>query len=114
MGSRSRPRAQRGRRIRGPLSLPPGVEWLDRRTLLAALSTRPGDAAAVQLPRLGPDLARSRPHPNEFDLYSATLQAGDTLDINIVAQATGSGLASLLRVFDANGTPLALDNQQGG
>ena len=52
--------------------------------------------------------------PDEVDLYSVTLQGGETLDASIDAQQAGSGLASLLRVFDANGTPLALDNQQGG
>ena len=52
--------------------------------------------------------------PDEVDLYSVTLQSGETLDASIDAQQAGSGLTSLLRVFDANGTPLALDNQQGG
>ena len=52
--------------------------------------------------------------PDEVDLYSVTLQRGETLDASIDAQQAGSGLTSLLRVFDANGTPLALDNQQGG
>ena len=52
--------------------------------------------------------------PDEVDLYSVALQSGDTLDASIDAQQAGSGLTSLLRVFDANGTPLALDNQQGG
>ena len=52
--------------------------------------------------------------PDNVNLYSTTLQAGDTINASIVAQATGSELASLLRVFSANGTPLALDNQEGG
>ncbi len=52
--------------------------------------------------------------PNEFDLYSVTLEQGETLDASVSAQAAGSGLASLLRVFNSIGTPLALDNQQGG
>jgi FG-GAP-like repeat/Bacterial pre-peptidase C-terminal domain len=52
--------------------------------------------------------------PNEFDLYAAPLQSGDTIDVNVNASTTASGLASLLRIFDAAGTPLALDNQQGG
>ena len=52
--------------------------------------------------------------PDEVDLYSVTLQSGEKLDASIDAQQAGSGLTSLLRIFDANGTPLALDNQQGG
>jgi len=52
--------------------------------------------------------------PDEVDLYSVTLQRGETLDAVIDAQQAGSGLASLLRIFDSDGTPLALDNQQGG
>src|SRR6516165_5885679 len=52
--------------------------------------------------------------PDEVDLYSVTLQSGETLEASIDSQQAGSGLTSLLRVFDANGTPLALDDQQGG
>ena len=44
----------------------------------------------------------------------STLQEGETLDASIDAQDAGSALTSLLRVFNANGTPLALDNQLGG
>ena len=39
--------------------------------------------------------------PGEVDLYSVTLQSGDTIDASIGAQQTGSALTSLLRVFDA-------------
>jgi len=52
--------------------------------------------------------------PAEFDLYSVPLRSGDTLAASISAQQSGSALGSLLRVFDASGTPLLLDNQQGG
>src|SRR6516225_876923 len=52
--------------------------------------------------------------PDEVDLYSVTLQSGETLDASIDAQQAGSGLTSLLRVFNASGTPLALDDPQGG
>ena len=38
--------------------------------------------------------------PDEVDLYSVTLQAGETIDANIDAQQSGSPLASLLRVFE--------------
>jgi hypothetical protein len=69
----------------------------------------------------------------EVDLYSVSLQAGDTIHAGISAQDAGnqagagflfpfpgfgiqgiSPLESQLRVFDAHGTPLALDDQQGG
>ena len=56
----------------------------------------------------------SCPFPTRSISTRVTLQKGETLDASIDAQQAGSGLASLLRVFDANGTPLALDNQQGG
>jgi hypothetical protein len=52
--------------------------------------------------------------PDEFDLYSATLHSGDTVQVSVDTSQPASGLASLLRIFDANGRPLALDNQQGG
>src|SRR6516164_5418714 len=71
--------------------------------------------------------------PGEVDLYSVALKAGDTIQAGISAQDAGkqagasfmfpfpgfsyqgtSALESQLRVFDANGTPLALDDQQGG
>src|SRR5262245_30594559 len=52
--------------------------------------------------------------PSEIDLYRVTLHAGDTIDAGITAQASGSGLASVLRIFDSRGTPLARNNQEGG
>src|SRR6516164_9700081 len=39
--------------------------------------------------------------PDEVDLYSVTLQRGETLEASIDAQQAGSGLTSLLRVFNA-------------
>jgi len=52
--------------------------------------------------------------PDEVDLYKVNLQAGDVLASDVRAQSAGSGLQSLLRVFDAQGRPLALDDQEGG
>src|SRR5262245_38463910 len=105
-GWRSRPRRQ------WSFWLPDG-EWLELRTLLAV---SPLDGA-VPL-RFGAfhdaELSHFLSTPEEVDLYSVTLQRGETLDASIDAQRAGSGLASLLRIFDAYGTPLALDNQQGG
>jgi hypothetical protein len=52
--------------------------------------------------------------PREVDLYRITLAAGDRISAAVSAQAAGSGLQSLLRVFDARGSELALDDQEGG
>lgn len=51
--------------------------------------------------------------PNEFDLYSVTLEQGETLDASVSAQAAGSGLASLLCVFNSIGTPLCSTTSRG-
>jgi hypothetical protein len=99
-------------RRRWPIWLPDG-DWLEDRTLLA---TSPLDLAvplhfgAFNDARVSHFLSI----PEEFDLYSVAMQKGETLEASASAQQTGSGLASLLRVFDASGTPVALDNQQGG
>ena len=99
-------------RRRWPVWLPDG-DWLEDRTLLA---TSPLDLAmplhfeSFNVARVSHFLSI----PDEFDLYSVTLQKGETLEASISAQQSGSGLASLLRIFDANGKPLALDDQQGG
>ena len=91
----------------------PDGDWLEHRTLLAASPL----ALAVPL-HFGAfndaEVSHFLSIPDEVDLYSVTLQSGETLDASIDAQQAGSALTSLLRVFDANGTPLALDNQQGG
>jgi len=88
-------------------------DWLERRVLLAATPL----SAAVPL-HFGlfndATLSHFLSTPAEFDLYSVPLQSGDTLAVSISAQQSGSALTSLLRVFGAGGTPLLLDNQQGG
>ncbi|MBI5757533.1 MAG: VCBS repeat-containing protein [Planctomycetales bacterium] len=89
------------------------LEWLENRTLL---SGSPLDAAlplefnAFQAAHVSHLLA----NPNEVDLYRVTLSGGDTVDAGVRAQTAGSGLVSLLRIVDAQGTPLALDDQEGG
>ena len=111
MGVRPQVKALRGRRFRRFRR--PSVEWLDRRTLLALspLQLAPplqfNARGSIQITH---DLATS----SEADLYAVTLNSGDTINANIEAQQSGSALASLLRIFGANGTPLALDDQQGG
>ncbi|MGO9468955.1 MAG: FG-GAP-like repeat-containing protein, partial [Isosphaeraceae bacterium] len=91
----------------------PDGDWLERRVLLAAT---PFFMAEPLHFGLFHDATESHflSTPAEFDLYSVPLQSGDTLAVTISAQQSGSALASLLRVFDASGTPLLLDNQQGG
>ncbi len=88
-------------------------DWLERRTLLAASPLE----TAVPL-HFGvfndAQVSNVLSNPEEFDLYSLSLQEGQTLDASIDAQDAGSGLTSLLRVFSSSGAPLALDNQLGG
>src|SRR5579884_2595231 len=52
--------------------------------------------------------------PNQFDLYQVSLKPGDTINVQVTAQTAGSGLQSILRVFDASGHQVALDDQEGG
>ena len=52
--------------------------------------------------------------PGEVDLFKVALRAGDALAADVNTQVIGSGLRSLLRVFDAAGKPLALDDREGG
>ena len=50
----------------------------------------------------------------EVELYRISLNAGDVVSAAISAQAIGSGLTSILRIFDTVGKPIALDDQEGG
>ena len=52
--------------------------------------------------------------PDQHDLYRVELGRGDTLRAAVSAQFAGSGLRPLLRVFDAAGNEVALNNQAGG
>jgi len=99
-------------RRRGSSWLPDG-DWLEDRTLLA---TSPLDRAIPLQFGAFDDAQVSRflSIPDEFDLYSVTLQAGETLDASASARQSGSALESTLRVFNSGGDPLALDDQQGG
>lgn len=88
-------------------------DWLEQRTLLATSPLK--SAVALQFgPFNDAQVSHNLSIPNEFDLYSVTLEKGETVSAAISAQEAGSALTSLLRVFDSSGTPLALDNQQGG
>jgi hypothetical protein len=91
----------------------PDGDWLEHRTLLAA--TPLSSAVPLQFGLLD-DATQSHflSAPGEVDLYAVALLTGDTVSASIDAQNAGSTLTSLLRVFSSNGTPLALDNQEGG
>jgi hypothetical protein len=52
--------------------------------------------------------------PNEVDLYQLGLGAGAVVKATVSAQTSGSGLLSVVRVFDTTGRPVALDDQEGG
>src|SRR5262245_37087517 len=76
------------------------VERLEDRTLLS------GDTLATAA--LLPFTAFHNAHaagflatPNEVDLYRLHLSAGDQIRAAVSAQTSGSGLQSLLRLFDA-------------
>ena len=89
------------------------VERLEDRTLLSGNTL----ATATVLPFTAFDTAHVAAFlnaPAEADLYRVTLGVGDQLTASVSAQTAGSGLQSLLRVFDAAGKQLALDDQKGG
>ena len=105
--------SMRGQRRRRWSPWLPDGDWLEDRTLLA---NSPLDQA-VPLHFGAFDDAQVTHFlsiPDEFDLYSVSMQKGETLDAKISAQQSGSALESLLRVFNSSGAPLALDDQQGG
>jgi hypothetical protein len=89
------------------------VEWLEDRTLLSGNTIR----TATPL-TFGPFQTTQVSHflndPKEEDLYQVTLNPGDRLNASISAQGAGSGLQSLLRIFDSHGNQMALDDQEGG
>jgi hypothetical protein len=98
----------------------PRLEWLENRilfagdTLLSAtmlpFSTLPLPAT-VQTAHVSGFLKTA----NQVDLYRIHLDnAGDKVTAAVSAQDAGSGLQSILRVFDSSGKQLALDDQEGG
>src|SRR6516165_3926434 len=113
MRARRRPSGRSGQSQRRQSFRPPDGDRLEPRRLLAA---SPLDSAVpLHFGALSDaEVSHFLSIPDEVDLYSVTLQSGETLDARIDAQQAGSGLTSLLRIFNASGTPLALDNQQGG
>jgi FG-GAP-like repeat len=88
-------------------------DWLELRTLLAVSPLQ--TAVPLHFGALNDaHVMNSLSTPDEFQLYSLALQTGETFDASLDAIEAGSGLTSLLRVFNSSGTPLALDNQLGG
>jgi DNA-binding beta-propeller fold protein YncE len=85
----------------------PVLERLEDRTLL---SVSPLPFTAFQTAHADGYLRL----PNQVDLYQVHLSQADSLSITVNSQASGGSLQSILRVFDASGKPLALDDQEGG
>jgi uncharacterized repeat protein (TIGR01451 family) len=106
-------RLRRRRRPRADLRLPT-LEWLEDRTLLSG-STLQQMATPLTFTAFGTAQATHfLSDAREVDLYEVTLHAGDQLRAGVSAQTAGSGLTSLLRIFNADGTPVAMDDQEGG
>ena len=85
------------------------VERLEGRTLFAV--------QAIPLPFTPSHTAHAAGRiaaADDFTLYAVSLGAGDVVSAAVSAQSTGSGLQSVLRVFDATGHQIALDDQEGG
>jgi hypothetical protein len=108
------------------------VEWLEDRTLFSASPLESAQPLRFNTFNVA-QVAHFLSSPGEVDLYSVSLSAGDTLQAGISARDAGnqagasftftfpgtptqgaSALSSLLRVFDQNGTPLALNDQEAG
>jgi hypothetical protein len=92
------------------------LERLERRILLT-LSGGDVLGSAVLLPFNSVDTAQASgllANPGQVDFYQVHLSAGDQVQVDLGAQAAGSGLDGLLRVFNSNGQPVALDDQEGG
>jgi hypothetical protein len=104
-----RPRPLRSvRSIRGFPFRRVHLERLENRTLLAG-QVAPLSFTAFQTAHHAGHLATA----NDFDLYTLSLQAGDRITATVSAQSAGSGLQSVLRIFDSTGNPVALDDQEG-
>jgi hypothetical protein len=89
------------------------VEWLEDRNLLSGNTLQTATPLSFNAFHMA-QATHFLSDPREADLYQVTLNAGDRLSAGVSAQTAGSGLQSLLRIFDAHGTPLALDDQEGG
>src|SRR5262249_30602782 len=91
----------------------PNGDRLERR-ILPALSPR-ALASPLHFGALNDaDVSHFLSVPDEVDVYSLAMQRGETIKVSLVAQQNGSTLEGLLRIFDAQGRPLAIDDQQGG
>src|SRR5207248_2637649 len=52
--------------------------------------------------------------PLQIDLYRVSVDRGEQLRAALNAQSQGSVLEGVLRIFDAGGKQVALNNQEGG
>src|SRR5262245_55541208 len=90
-----------------------GLEWLEDRTLLSGSTLE--TATPLVINSFGTAKAAGfLADPHEVDLYRVHLGPGDILNAGVIAQGAGSGLQSLLRIFDDSGRQVALDDQEGG
>src|SRR4051812_28908464 len=87
----------------------PGLEWLASRTLLAGHTLSTATLLAFQSPQTV-EASGFLSMRDQVDLYKVQLGVGD----EVSAQARGSGLQPLLRVFANDGRQIALNNQEGG
>ncbi len=90
------------------------LERLEERTLLSA-----GPTLATAVPLMFTDFSTAQAssfivQPNAVDLYEVPLKSGDRLAAAVRAQSAGSGLQSVLRVFDSQGIQVASADPDGG
>ena len=76
--------------------------------LLAELIELDSSSPVILSSEIGDSLALEA--NDDVDLYQVNLIAGDILTVDIDAQVIGSDLNSVLRIFDANGEQLLLNN----
>src|SRR5688572_1703968 len=91
----------------------PGLEWLEVRTLLAGHTLATATLLTFQPPQTA-EAGGFLSARDQVDLYKVRLGIGDELSALLSAQARGSGLQPLLRVFANDGRQIALNNQEGG
>ena len=102
---------------RTPRKQPLWLEHLESRNLWTADTL--GTAAALSFLPFGTGFVAHSSgflsSPNQVDLYKLSqLQVSDQVSLAVNTQNPASGLESVLRVFDATGKKVALDDQEGG
>ncbi len=102
--------SQSRRRLFRPLV----VERLPKRALCCPHSAGVGSSSALRRPERRRSVALPVHSQRVRSLLRHAAKRRDTRHPASTLSRPAAGLESLLRIFDANGTPLALDNQQGG